>query len=236
MIEQVPDETLVAYLDGELAAVEATQVEVQLKANESLRRRLDELRGTWELLGDLPLEQPDPRLAETTIELIGLSLERSHETWLDRCYRYRWWLTTCAGVLGLLLGVFWSQWQHERNERQLLERVPVLANFKLLQELVSPVWLEKIASIPELEELTPAPYEKPVFSMVTVPPGLEERTAWVKGLSNAEKKRLRDNAHSLDSLDEEKRQSLQSLSEMVFQDTPQGQEYRSAVQGYARLL
>ena len=56
-------ETLVAYLDGELSETEIVEVEKRLTINNDLRQQLNGLERTWDMLDELCLlyTSPSPR-------------------------------------------------------------------------------------------------------------------------------------------------------------------------------
>ncbi|GEM_PF-2306892 len=74
------DEQLVAYLDGELAPAERQQLEERLLATESLRLRLRELQGGWQLLDELPKATVSDRFTQTTLELVAADVAQEAAT------------------------------------------------------------------------------------------------------------------------------------------------------------
>ena len=73
--EQPSDELLVAYLDGELDADTAAQIEEQAATDPGLRRRLDSLSVTWAMLDELDEPAVDRNFTESTLELVALTAE-----------------------------------------------------------------------------------------------------------------------------------------------------------------
>ncbi|XZE43346.1 hypothetical protein SH467x_002904 [Pirellulaceae bacterium SH467] len=71
------DEQLTAYLDGELSALESSQLEQKLVHHESLRLRLAELRRAYDLLDDLPETPHDQRFTQSTIEHVIQKVKES---------------------------------------------------------------------------------------------------------------------------------------------------------------
>jgi hypothetical protein len=64
-------EELVAFLDGELPADEAEQVEEKLSLNPQVRREADTLRKAWDLLDLLPRPEPRSDFASRTVERLA---------------------------------------------------------------------------------------------------------------------------------------------------------------------
>ena len=52
------EETLVAYLDGELSEAEIIEVEKRLTTCEKFRKQLNGLERTWDMLDALPAVEP----------------------------------------------------------------------------------------------------------------------------------------------------------------------------------
>ncbi|TWU02350.1 anti-sigma factor family protein [Stieleria varia] len=91
------DETLSAYLDGELSNSERTEVENRLIKDESFRKRLQQLQSSWDWLSQLPSEAPSEKLMQSTIELVISDIEPPKKETRS------WWGDYRALVLGLLL-------------------------------------------------------------------------------------------------------------------------------------
>ena len=92
------DESLVAFLDGELPAPEASVIESALESDASLQNRVRTLRNTWDLLGELPDVQPNPVLAQSTIEMVALAVDKESRSWISWLAVQRW------RILGLAAG------------------------------------------------------------------------------------------------------------------------------------
>ncbi len=73
-IDEQREAELVAYLDGELDAKTARELETKLETDPVLRQRADTLRRTWELLDFLP--QPEPSATFTSRTLDKLTVLR----------------------------------------------------------------------------------------------------------------------------------------------------------------
>jgi anti-sigma factor RsiW len=64
------DEELVAYLDGELDADEAAQIEGRLATDPNLRGRLQQLQRAWDMLDELPQQDVQERFTRTTMAMV----------------------------------------------------------------------------------------------------------------------------------------------------------------------
>ncbi len=127
------DESLVAYLDGELDANERQRLEAELGRSDSLRARLRVLQTGWELLDELPQASPSSTLLETTIRMAAMtastgdpptgggSVRPSHGSWL----RSQWLIASAASVAFLALGIAISRGVQRREYQRQLEALPV---------------------------------------------------------------------------------------------------------------
>ena len=77
---ELPDEELVAYLDGELDVEASRRIEAQLAADARIRERLQKLQRTWDLLGELDEALVDDTFTRSTLEMVALkATEESSE-------------------------------------------------------------------------------------------------------------------------------------------------------------
>ncbi len=75
-IEERFDEQLVAYLDGELDSRGSREVEELLASNPDVRRRLQDLERSWEMLGELDATPVKENFARTTLEMVAVEAEK----------------------------------------------------------------------------------------------------------------------------------------------------------------
>ncbi|MFZ5828625.1 MAG: anti-sigma factor family protein [Planctomycetota bacterium] len=97
------DEQLVAYLDGELDAEAARQVDALLARDPEARRRLQGLDRAWDLLGSLDTAEADSRFAESTLEMVAQAAAAEVEQTVQTAPRRRLWRRLqWAGLLALV--------------------------------------------------------------------------------------------------------------------------------------
>ncbi len=72
-----PDEQLVAYLDGELDPESSRHIEELLASDAQVRRRLQEMERTWDLLDDLDAAPAGNQLAQSTLEMVAVAARRT---------------------------------------------------------------------------------------------------------------------------------------------------------------
>lgn len=74
------DEALTAYLDGELPAAEAAQLEKRLVDEPEMRKRLATLRHAYDMLDELPETPQNNSFTQTTMELVLADVKKSMQT------------------------------------------------------------------------------------------------------------------------------------------------------------
>ena len=89
LISETERADLVAYLDGELAGVEAIRLEARLGREPALRAEAAALKRTWDLLDHLPRPVPAPNFTHRTLDrlstqLTRAALGRTRRPWLRR--------------------------------------------------------------------------------------------------------------------------------------------------------
>jgi len=194
------DETLVAYLDGELDAESARRVDARLAAEPAVRRRLHELQRSWELLDELATEPAGADFTHTTLEMIATAAnEESKRQQADtRCTRRRrlWW--KAAGLLGAaVVGFALVAMIRSNANEQLAEDLPIIKNLKVFRHAESVEFLQTLRneglfvdepgkraedlSGPTTEQLTPSDRDM-----------LRRRWEQFRQLPRSDRKRLRD--------------------------------------------
>jgi hypothetical protein len=139
------DEELVAYLDGELDAESGRRIEALLASDPAVRRRLQSLERTWDLLDELdaaPLGEP---FTQTTLEMVAVAarqeVEKSRAEAPRR--RRRWLLGVGAGLLAAIAAGFLAVALHN-PDRQLLQNLPLLENLDEYRQIGSIDFLHRL--------------------------------------------------------------------------------------------
>jgi anti-sigma factor RsiW len=142
MDDQLTDQELVAYLDGEISEAERATIEQRIANEPDLSQRLDDLRATWQLLDHLSPTEPTDDFTKTTVTMTAV---RSHRSAVSRFIRRRW--KTLAGVVASLAvgyGVVFLPMQYEKQKR--LRDVPVIDNVDLYLHAESMEFLRQLDS------------------------------------------------------------------------------------------
>ncbi|GAB5404967.1 MAG: hypothetical protein Aurels2KO_31980 [Aureliella sp.] len=180
--ENVNDENLVAYLDGELPESEATRIEDAAQNDKALRRRIDELQDSWALLDELPDEKVNANLAQSTLEMVALEMGASR-TWREWAGQFRipLLIATCGLVLGggLALGKVRSYF----DERAMLQKLPIVIVNDRLTAVASEEFLQFLATIKELPSTIPMREAESALSpRILFTLDLDQRREWVNEL------------------------------------------------------
>ncbi len=129
---------LVAYLDGELDAATAEQVEARLASDAAYRDELRRLTVAWDCLDQLPHSTVDEKFAQSTVEMVALSAEQDMAASsgpVPRGRRARQLISGGVLAVSILVGFFASRimWP-DRNE--LIERdLAVVTNLDLYAQV-----------------------------------------------------------------------------------------------------
>jgi len=126
---EILDEELIAYLDGELAADEARRLERRLGDEPALRARLRELQSTWDMLDALPKARPTLAFTTSTLSMVAVTAEadiRQAEKAINLT-TVAWWVAGGALALSAAAVAFvLTQTQMERPNRELAQDLPVI--------------------------------------------------------------------------------------------------------------
>ena len=132
-------ETLVAYLDGELNEGAAIEVELRLASDIAFRRQLQELEKTWDMLDALPEVEPTESFTRSTMEMVISNATREAQ----RRSRKFWTLPIQVFVLTAIPAMcffgayYFLQWRNEAPLRDLVEQFPLLQNYELYESVVT---------------------------------------------------------------------------------------------------
>jgi len=123
------DETLVAYLDGELNADEQVRVERRLADDPAFRARLAQLQRAWDLLDALDRAEADEDFARSTVEMVAVKAADDVQSARKKSHFRQAWLYALGGsavtvslVAGYLLVSRWA----DRPNRELVRDLPVI--------------------------------------------------------------------------------------------------------------
>ncbi|TWT85417.1 hypothetical protein Pla123a_02240 [Posidoniimonas polymericola] len=142
-------ELLVAYLDGELSAEEAREVERRIGEDAELRREMQSLEKTWNALDDLPQETPSENFSRTTIEMVAVEAEREVAELtaaMPVVKRRRKWGATALAAAAVVAGFFVMRGVVTAPDRQLAHDLPVLWGIEPLTQNADAEFLTLLAA------------------------------------------------------------------------------------------
>lgn len=230
------DEALVAYLDGELDRGSATAMETKLAASEPLRRRLNDLRVAWDLLEELPTVDPNPRFAQSTIEMVALSASSIAGKNVDQRGRWRWTLLVLITIpLMFTLGYTWVRSSLRADERKAIEDIPVLADWHALKDVGTYAWLQQVRTVVDLDRVARRSSTAILAPGQLVPPTLVERREWIQSLSTTNRDRLSENLVEFKRANPQDKQRVVDLAEQIY-NGPDPMADMQAARDYAQFL
>lgn len=183
------DETLVAYLDGELSSDEITAINSSLQQDTELRKRIENLRSTWDLLEELPSAEPNLALVQSTIEMVTLAIAKDKKTLFQKLVGNRWAMLGLATLLAFVFGVASARRRIRQQEQQFLKDLPVLVHYKEFSQIDSTDWLQKLALIDDLVE---AAARRRGAAEPMLPSATEQRIAWLESADAMTRKSITD--------------------------------------------
>jgi hypothetical protein len=122
---------LVAYLDGELDSQSCRRIEELLATDPEVRRKLQWLERTWEMLDELDATPVGEDFTRTTLEMVAVAAEKDVRQMQDEAprRRRRMWLFCGAGlILSAVAGFSAVSLTAASANRQLLQDLPLLEN------------------------------------------------------------------------------------------------------------
>lgn len=251
------DETLVAYLDGELPGEQANLVEQEINTNAEIRQRVDSLRATWELLLDLPSDpKPTRDLAQSTIELITLELEKKNTSLWSKLRKNRWLMLGSLAILLLSTGLAAGKIVSQLSQQRFMRNLPAVVELTSLRNVYSPntttiagssatdaewdaeediEWIAKLSEIKNLGNFDP-PGKQRQIGKSFVPSNPSDRRAWCDSLNEQERALLLSNYQDFERLPRGHQDNLIKLTQVVYDKSAQTKDTLDAIRAYSALL
>ncbi len=209
------DEQLVAYLDGELDAESGRRIEALLAADPELRRRIQSLERTWELLDELDTAPGDDPLTHTTLEMVGQAAdEELRQKRSEAPRRRRRWLLALIGIVLVAAAAGFASVALLAPDpnRRLIEDLPVLERLDQYRHVEGIEFLRLLKreglfsdSAGEPPETVPTEADEP----------LATRRERVAAMSPEGKEELRLALKRFEQLPADRRESLRRLHEQL---------------------
>ncbi|MGB6043137.1 MAG: hypothetical protein WBF93_08280, partial [Pirellulales bacterium] len=134
------NEAIIAYLDGELGAEAAREIEERLATDAPFREKLQRFQNSWDLLDELPRTEADMKFAASTVEMVALSedrqrrpAERSRRWTLVQRGSFMVMVTLATCFVGFLMtnavaALLSSSGLISDPDKQLLNDLPIVEN------------------------------------------------------------------------------------------------------------
>jgi anti-sigma factor RsiW len=254
-----PDEQLVAYLDGELDLETRRRIEELLASNADVRRRLQEMERTWELLDELDAAPAGSLFTHTTLEMVALTARRELDQSFAEAPRRRWRhrLAMCGGTLAAVLAGFLTVALLAPDpNHELLQDLPVLENLDQYRQTDDIEFLrllraeglfikdagetarydiERIDAEKTEGLFTKDAGETPVAMTAHPDESSAQRRQRIDGMSPDEKERLLRLQERFDALDDSRQQQLRRLDEAI-REAADAAELRQIMHRYCEWL
>ena len=217
------DESLVAYLDGELAAEDRDALERRLLEEDALRGRLRELQHSWDLLEDLPSATPNEKMVESTLEMVVSDFVQAspqRPLW----HKVRGPLVIVAALLLPPLVAFGAvAWKRTADYRRELEMLAVAENVDAYLQADDLELMRELANNGRWDRMILAAREvglipddtSPIVASVPV----SEREPTLESLEADQRSRLATRWDRFQQLTPETRQRVEATHRLVQQQT-----------------
>jgi hypothetical protein len=232
------DEELVAYLDGELDPEGSRRIEELLASNAEVRRRLQEMERTWQLLDDLDTAPVGDQFARSTLEMVAVAAHKDVEQSMAEAprRRRRRFLAVVVGLLAAVLAGFFAVallWPNA--DRQLLEDLPVLENLDLYRQIDAVEFLDLLRSLDKTGLLPKDAGEGPNSATRPSAESLTQRRQRVESMSPGEKEQLARLQERFAALEADQQQRLRRLDDAV-QRNADAPQLRQVMRHYGEWL
>jgi hypothetical protein len=229
------DEQLVAYLDGELDPESGRRIEELLASDAEVRRRLQALERTWDLLDELDTAPVGGQFTHTTLEMVAVAANRDAEEALAEAprRRRRRALAVGGGLLGAVAAGFLAVALLTPNrDRQLLQDLPVLEGFDEYRQADS---IEFLRLLGKTGLFSREDSESPADTGHIADELIGPRRQRIESMSPSEKEQLQQRQEQFSNLDQDQQRQMRQLHETL-QRAPDAQQLRQVMYQYAEWL
>lgn len=202
-------ETLVAYLDGELEADAAREVEQLVARDPQIEARLRSLERAWNLLDELPRAELDPSFARSTVEMAALAIEEDELAAARGTGPMARGAVAAALIVSLALAGFAAARHWPDANTALLHNLPLIEHLEAYRQTPDLDFLRKVKGEKLFAAETPA---------VASPSDVAERRRQIASLSQEEKDELHRNYERFVHLPPDEQRRLESLESSIAAD------------------
>jgi hypothetical protein len=219
------DETLVAYLDGELDDTAARALEERLARDPKVRDRLRALSGSWDLLDALPRAMLDEKFARTTVQMVSLAASEDlagEQVRAQAHKRRRWMVGAICALAAAMVGFAAFMFAFPDPNAELLADLPLVENLDAYDSVESVDFVRKLYSAGVFgDESGDLPVES---AEATLPAAgasdelLDSRRERLMAMDTTEKQELRRKYDRLLAFPDEKKERLHEFDAALRSD------------------
>ncbi len=233
----IDDEMLVAYLDGELAAEQHGEVTYRLSRDGDLKKRVAALQASWDILSELPEQPPRRDLAQSTMEIVTLAIEKESRGWRGWLADNRWLALGVAGLVMLVAGAATAKAINNYMTRQLLANLPAIVDNPSLQHIDSLEFLEKLVKLRDkLVDVAGNRAGRHVIGDGRVPSDIDDRRSWIEKLDQGGRGKLESNLRDYVPLSPERKEIVRQICDKIFENSDQAPQYLQTIRAYGVFL
>jgi hypothetical protein len=209
--QAMPDrELLVAYLDGELDADQARQVEQLIASDAGVENEVRQLERAWNLLDRLPRAEVSPSFTESTVEMVALAVEDELRVADGKRRNAAWSVALLAAcILGFLGARLWPD-----PNRQLLRDLPLIDNVEAYRQTPDIDFVRQLAKSGAFEGQTTSAASAAAFA---------DRKKWLDSLQAEQKEDVHRKYERLGHLPADEQLRLRALQATIAADGDAGQ-------------
>jgi hypothetical protein len=229
------DEDLVAYLDGQLDPESARQVENRLASEDRVRRRLQELAQSWDMLDQLPHAVADDTFTRSTVQMVALAAENEvaeQQAVEPRRRRRRWFLAGALALVAACCGFFATAKLWSDPNEKLVRDLSTIENVEAYTQVGDIDFLRRLsdegifpddtadtsASKPAgatVRDESRAPAEPPPSGALDTP---EQRREYLAKISPQAREELRSKFETFETLSSDEKEKLRELDDKLNAD------------------
>lgn len=233
----IDDEVLVAYLDGELPAEQQDAVLQRLSHDGQLRKRVAELQASWDMLDELPKQPLQPDLAQSTMEMVTLAIEKETGGWRSWLSGNRWLALTIGALVMLIAGATTARAINHFQTRQMLADLPAIVDNPSLKYIDSVEFLERLVGLRvKLDEVAEDRAGRHVIGDGRVPIDFDERRAWVENLDSDGRGKLESNLRDMGLLSPQRKEVVRQICQRIYENSERTAEYLQTIRAYEVFL
>ena len=208
------NDSLVAYLDGELDSAEVARVELRLGQDASYRQKLRDLQRSWDLLDLLPRCDVSESFRSATVEM-AVVIADQHGRDFESRRGYRRWVLGCVGALSCAVSAVVSYAAVTRlagsGDLELVRDVSIIVHLDALTHGGSVAFLEALDQLGLFAEDTLVSQERMATTAELESKSQRQRRSWLADRTPAEKLELASRERRFRNLSADQRQQLGDL-------------------------